>query len=373
MIKRKEIRLELSRIKLADLGLELIYQVSLQLLLVFLSWSDTPTTGGLEFLYEQADIFGISGETLIIIMTCWSFKTCILSIMNTAKTMKGFLPITSQLMIIIWSIIATGRRIMAIIVFFLPSLGLFSILNHWKAEQLPILVRLEAFEDKVMTPDDVIQLNNMSKEIPWTSIDRWTYSATDPDDHQPPHYSLYTGLALGHTFVTFLVLMALHLISITMVKIKTVKNINKENWFNVFVHSIENLNLPFQYKDWADTDNLTVVEFKNRLREMNIEMVYSFIINIVFNMMMFVPLWWTGSKIRSYICTILMFSFPFLVHKINVRQHLLDETIMARQDERESYETANYLNKCLTPVFLTALFLEATLFILHSYTVIRLI
>ena len=88
--------------------------------------------------------------------------------------------------------------------------------------------------------------------------------------------------------------MALHWMAITLVKIKTVQNIKKENWFNIFVHNLENLNFPFPYKDWDwDTDS-TVAEYKKKLREVNIEMALSFAVNIVINLVMFLPFWWTG-------------------------------------------------------------------------------
>ena len=51
--------------------------------------------------------------------------------------------------------------------------------------------------------------------------------------------------------------------------------------------------IPFPFKDW-DTDNLTVAEFKQRLREVNIEMVWTYFVNLIFNILMFFPFWWTG-------------------------------------------------------------------------------
>ena len=111
----------------------------------------------------------------------------------------------------------------------------------------------------------------------------------------PPPYSFYTGLSLGHTFKAFLIIMALHFVAITVVKIITAKKTKKESLFNFIVHIIENVNIPFPYKDW-DTENLTVAEFKQRLREVNIEMAWTYVVNFIFNMLMFCPFWWTGKK-----------------------------------------------------------------------------
>ena len=42
---------------------------------------------------------------------------------------------------------------------------------------------------------------------------------------------------------------------------------------------------------------------------------------------------------------------------------------MAREDETEAYNRAQYLNNCLTPIFLTALVLEAASFYLYTNVV----
>ena len=164
--KKDEVKKKLSRLMRVDLGLELIYQIALQLILVLLSISKTATTGGLEAFFKVTD------SLLLVLMTCWSFKTCILIQRGSIKTEKVFFPFTSQIVILLWSTLASGRRILTIIVFFVPSLGLFSILNHWKAEQLPFTVRFDQVEGKIMTQDDIIILNEMTKNISWSTIDR---------------------------------------------------------------------------------------------------------------------------------------------------------------------------------------------------------
>ena len=134
----------------------------------------------------------------------------------------------------------------------------------------------------------------MSRNVSWSSLDNWIYNTTHPDESQPPHYTLYTGLALGHTFIVFLGMMTLQLLAITVVKIRIARR--QENWFNMLVHILENLNIPFPYKDWDTEDTLTVDEFKQRLREVNIEMAWTFVLNNVFSVLMFCPFWWTGMR-----------------------------------------------------------------------------
>ena len=248
---------------------------------------------------------------------------------------------------------------MAFVAWFLPSLGLFSLLNHWKAEQIPFSVRLEAAEDNIMTSGDIIYLNNMKRNVLWNNVDRYNY--TSPEN--TVQYSLYTGLALGESFVVFLVITALHLLIISITKILTVPNIRKERKFDVFTHIIENLNFPFPYKDWDVDYQSNVDDYKKKLKEVNTEMAWSSGFNMLFNALMFTPFWWTGYKSNLRAFEIIL---PFLVHKITERHKLLVETILPREDETEAYKRAHYLNNCLTPVFLTALVLETLLFYLYT-------
>ena len=363
MEKKKKLKLELSKFTKTDLGFELIYQISIQLLLVLLNKTKTPTTGGLELLFEQASVFGLEGSTLIALTTFWSFKTCILLQRKAIKTEKGFLPFTSQLAIVFWSAIAAARRILTLIIFFLPSLGLFDLLTHWKAEQIPFSVRLEAVQKNILSSGDIIQLNNMSRNVPWTLVDRWQYNSTNPENNEAPHFRYYTGIDLGESFCVFLALSALQMFSLAIVKVLTVKNIKKERVFDVFIHILENLNFPFPYKDWDVDNQSTVDDYKKKLTEVNKEMAWSYCFNIPFNILMFTPFWWTGRI--NLIVNFVLCNYS-LVHKITERHQLLEQTILPRDDETETYKRAQYLNNCLTPIFLTALVLETVLFYLYT-------
>ena len=57
--------------------------------------------------------------------------------------------------------------------------------------------------------------------------------------------------------------------------------------------------------------------------------------------------------------------FLSLVHKIKIRHNFLEATITERQDEEKAYDTAKYLDNCLTPIFLTLLFLETASYFVY--------
>ena len=62
---------------------------------------------------------------------------------------------------------------------------------------------------------------------------------------------------------------------------------------------------------------------------------------------------------------ITIFFHFILVYNISARHQLLETTIGVRQEETDSYEMVTYLNNRLTPIYLTALFLETATFFLY--------
>ena len=77
------------------------------------------------------------------------------------------------------------------------------------------------------------------------------------------------------------------------------KNIKKERVFDVFTHIIENLAFPFPYKDWDVENQSTPDKYKQKLKEVKYEMVWTFGFSTFFNVLMFMPFWWTGVNFPS--------------------------------------------------------------------------
>merc|ERR1712155_308046 len=94
------------------------------------------------------------------------------------KTDKEFLPITSQVFVILWGLFASAKRIIAIVAVFIPSLGLFNILHHWQAEQIPFWMRrskakgtddFTSFEN--IGYNDTLELNGLNETVYWRDLD----------------------------------------------------------------------------------------------------------------------------------------------------------------------------------------------------------
>ena len=155
--------------------MECVYQTFGQTILVFFSMTETATTGGLDEFFRKDSIGGFSIVLVLSLSIFWSFKTLILLHLKIISVEKGFLPFTAKLAILLWGTMANWKRILSLITFFIPSLGLFNILYHWQAEQLPFNVRNSNLKKGLSS---YLELYNMTEQVLWSDIDRWNYNDT---------------------------------------------------------------------------------------------------------------------------------------------------------------------------------------------------
>ena len=199
---------------------------------------------------------------------------------------------TSKILIFAWGTFASLRRILSLIVLFIPSMGLFNLLHHWKYEQIPFKVRLEYAKRFPIQPDDKIALYGLNETIYWSELDRWDYS--NKENPAPPHYSLYSLLSLKFTFIFLLILSILQFLSIYAMKSFTSNDFQQEEHLvNKFIHILENINYATPYKDW-DHGDLSINEFRKRFTNLKREMIATYAINFFFTIIMMIPLWFCG-------------------------------------------------------------------------------
>ena len=152
-------------------GLEVFYQIPLQIILLMMATTETATTGGLESFFQKDDFLGIKANptTILFASVILSLNSAIVRHIKAMVAEKGFLRFKPKLIIFIWTLCAAIRRILAFIVFFTPSLGLYNILNHWKAEIHPFKFRINAAKRLNMTPslNAKIELFNMTETVYW--------------------------------------------------------------------------------------------------------------------------------------------------------------------------------------------------------------
>ena len=272
----------------------MIVQVPIQILVLLLNRTDTPTTRGLETIFDEGK--KIDATTIFLILSIvWSLFSSIKTHTNLIILEKGFCPITSKLVVLAWATFATLRRFLSLVALFIPSMGLFSLLHHFEWEKIPFRTRQEYATRFTISPDDKIRLYGLNETIYWSDLDRFDY--TDPHNPSPPTtYSTYTLLSLQNTFIALIVLSILQFIVIFAVKFWISKDFRNEcYWTNKGIHVLENLNFASPFTDWDDGD-YTIQEFKERAKAVSKEMIWTQAVNFLATLTMLVPLWFTGSK-----------------------------------------------------------------------------
>lgn len=275
----------------------MFYQAAGQILLVLNAKTKTrtPGTGGMETFFNQDTFMGIPMEpiTILILSILVSLKSCFTLLLKSIEREKVFVPFTSKIFILFWGLFASIRRIVSIFALFLPSMGLFSILYHHRAEQLPFTI----WKRYNLTQADKIHLYGLDETVLWGDIDRWDFSI-EPSG-SPPSFTKYTGLPLKHTFFLFLALTGAQLLVLYLVKrITSAKFLTEGNYLNKLLHLLLSLNLASPYEDW-DHGTFTVQEYIERHKKTNKEMTWSLIVNIFFSFAMLFPMWYAGNTNQS--------------------------------------------------------------------------
>ena len=261
----------------------MIVQVTVTILLLLLNRTDTPTTGGLETIFDEGKTW--DAQTILAVSVTWSLLSTIMSQTNLTILDKGFCPTTSKLVVLAWATFATLRRILSLVTMFIPAMGLFSLLHHWKWEKVPFEIA-----EKV-SPGDKISLFGLNETVLWSQLDRWNYTGEFPS---PPDYNVYTLLTLQETFIALICLTVMQFIAIFIVKCCISKDFRQEaHKTNKVIHTLENLNIPSPYRDWDDGD-YSVQQFRKRAGAVRCEMIWTQAINFIATLLMIVPLWYTG-------------------------------------------------------------------------------
>ena len=156
----------------------MFYQVGLQIVLILLTLTGTATVGGLEAFFQQGslNVFGIllSPMTVIVISVLWSLKTGIFLHAKLLSMEKGFFGFKAKCITCLWGLVATVRRVLGIVAFFIPCLGLMNLLWHFHGEQYPFSARVEQVMRSGVTPspNEKIELYRMRKDFLWADLDR---------------------------------------------------------------------------------------------------------------------------------------------------------------------------------------------------------
>ena len=159
--KRARLTFELKSFVKLELGTESLYQLIGQFIFLLMAKTDTPTdliSDTLRKIQSDSDLI-----ELLILSLIWSFATNILSNNQGLSTRRVFFPFLSQIMAGLYTLFVSTSRVLAMVLYFTPVLGLFGLLKHLKAEQTKWNWRIEQHLEK----DNLIKVGNVT--VKWTN------------------------------------------------------------------------------------------------------------------------------------------------------------------------------------------------------------
>ena len=281
-VKWEKVKFHLNQHIRMELGLETLFQLAGQLILLFNSLTETGTYQGLDRIFRDGSEVTTLSLMLLTISSAFSFISCSTSNLQALASQREHFPATSKIMAVGYSLFACIVRILAFVMYFAPTLGLFNLLRHLQAEQTqwdPNIIKYFVY-------NGTIHLGN-SSAIFWNQIDRWTISN---DNLLPPHYTLYTYYTLLEYFYGFWIILLLQSICVYVVKKTCSVPFCKSNWLEKIIHVVENTHIPYNYMEW---DAITIGGFEEHLKGMyqnKKEVVSVMIVNFLFNAILLLPM-----------------------------------------------------------------------------------
>ena len=277
-----------------ELGLETAGQLTGQLILLFLTNSDTQTIGNIQKLNVN--------KTLLVLSLMASFIGCFFSYLKGLSTKREYFPVLSKVVAICFVMPALLTRVLCIIIYFTPALGLFDVLQHWKNEQIPW--NIELLNEIIDPIHDTISLGNGSTNVAWTKINRWTRSLDG--SLISPEYTLYTTFKLKHYFMFFWIILACNFVFIYKSKNKKSKSFIQMNLVEKLIHALENIFIPYNAEEW-DSGKGNSNDHEQRMKENISEMGALMRTNFFVNCILMTPMFILGKGLYIMVTIILDF------------------------------------------------------------------
>ena len=286
MEEREKIKRALNMHIKLELGLETVYQLGGQIILLVLAYTETPTQIGLGAMFAEVEDW--RDQILLIGSILLSFNSCITSHWKALTACREYFPLKSKVVSALFCLLGCLTRVTAIVMYFAGPLGLFSLLRHLQGERYP-------WNEKILTlvnPDGSMVLGN-SPPFMWATVDR-SY-----ENSSTPNYILYIGMGLRYYLLMFFVGIGIHTMVIFIAKSERNPEIwRKMNFLDKIIHSIENANVPYNIKEWDDGKG-DANEHKKRMQSNWFEVRSIIIINGVFNTFFLLPLAYLGACLSN--------------------------------------------------------------------------
>ena len=158
----KKKRIMSSHVKL-ELGLETIYQLAGQFILLSLAYTQTATYTSFPMMFKKEKV------ELLVASIVYSFVSCVKSHLTAISACREKFPFKSKLSAALYSFFGCSTRVLALVMYFAGPLGLFNLLRHLQGEQYPWNSLLVYY---FVGPSATGNISVGNKMINWLDIDR---------------------------------------------------------------------------------------------------------------------------------------------------------------------------------------------------------
>ena len=123
--------------------------------------------------------------------------------------------------------------------------------------------------------------------------------------YDPPHVTVYIGMTADYYCLCFTILFLLHLIALFVMKNYLSDDFQQLNVLDKLLHSAESTSFPFAVMDWDYKRHGGPKQHYERMKKIQLEVVWNIIINGLFNCFLLIPL--------VYLCKLYIKSAYFLL------------------------------------------------------------
>ena len=188
--------------------------------------------------------------------------------------------------------------------------------------------------------------------------------------YEPPAIELYTQFSLSTYSLVFLGVLSLQTFTIFLVDENCANTIpqNTKIWSRI-LHSIQKSHFPFPYSNWYKGDGNCTDHIK-RKKDSDIEVLSTIFINLLFNMVMLIPLGILCKYqcISQYCKKNKIQSSYFFVSDFGIleRHNQLNKLLGELEMEEESFERSQWFAWVFYPIFIILTILQTICFILSN-------
>jgi hypothetical protein len=281
-----------------ELSMEVIPQLTVQSLVLLLSWTISPTVNGLEAVFAKdltkpKDGLEWAGlgftQVFLIFSILWSFLTTAKSYVKIkAEHNIDFLPLSAKMLLGFRALVAYTSRIGCFVMFFTPFMGLMGCLAHWTAEQVPLNPKVFA---ELQDQGDFHYWDGQAAKVVPGTLFRSNYS--DTSHPAPPKYTVYSVVTLQAAYCIFWGLLLLQSVLTILLKRTLSEEFRAASWGSKLQHVVEAVNLPETFSAW-DEGGGSPAEHRRRWRAVRREMAATIGLHCFFNLLMVIPIMVTG-------------------------------------------------------------------------------